>query len=484
MRTEQVDGRRKPDQSDLLRRGEGRHPSKTCGTALTQHGLGAPVEAVMSPLLVSVGGGKGGVGKSVIAANLAIGFAELGMRTVVVDADLGAANQQTLFGLDRVPSTLQALVDRDVATLDEVSVSTGLARLFLVPGIGALPGAANLAHQVKLKILRHIRRLDADVVVIDVGAGVSHHVVDFFLAGDLRVVVTTPQLPSLQNAYAFLKAGVHRAIRHEASTDAQRDALEAAHSRSETERLRDWRRRARAVDSSLQQLFERVTHGFGARFLGNQLDAPGQRRAIDALGRMAADFLELRAPVVGLVGRSQALHDSVTRRRPLLANRAHDPESTAIRRLAEALLIEDVSLLRERRAMLPDDAQRGSHPPDLPPTLVEERFGVPLLAYMRREERIRLDCRARVHANGFSFEATVEDLSPSGALLVGELPVDIGDPVSVTIELAHRPTLHGVVRHLSIAGDRCGLELERESQTQARRVIDWRGGDSQHAAAR
>ena len=157
---------------------------------------------------IGVGGGKGGVGKSVLAANLAVASAELGFRTVLVDCDLGAANQHTLFGIDRPVSTLQTFLEREVSSLEEVTAATGVARLFLIPGVGAVPGAANLPHARKLKVLRHLSKLDADVVILDVGAGVSFNTLDFYELADLRLVVTTPQLPSLQNAYCFLKAAL------------------------------------------------------------------------------------------------------------------------------------------------------------------------------------------------------------------------------------------------------------------------------------
>ena len=140
----------------------------------------ARVKGLDGPLRVAVGGGKGGVGKSVVAANLACAMAELGFRTILVDADLGSANQHTLFGIDRPGVTLQALIDRKIETLEEAVTPTPYGRLFLVPGSGAVVGAANVAHGQKLKLIRHIARLDADAIIIDCGAGTSYNVVDLF----------------------------------------------------------------------------------------------------------------------------------------------------------------------------------------------------------------------------------------------------------------------------------------------------------------
>lgn len=120
---------------------------------------------------VAIAGGKGGVGKSVIAANLAISLARFGQRIVIVDADLGSANQHTLFGVDRPGYTLQALVEGRISSLEQAVVPTIAPRVALVPGSGAVVGAANIGHARKVKLIRHIAAIDADVVIIDCGAG-------------------------------------------------------------------------------------------------------------------------------------------------------------------------------------------------------------------------------------------------------------------------------------------------------------------------
>ena len=150
--------------------------------------------------IISVGGGKGGVGKSVVSANLAVAMAQAGARVVLVDGDLGAPNQHTLFGLTRPGPGLEAFLSGATETLAAVALPTLVPGLSLVPGAGGEVGTANLPTARKLKLIRHLRSLDADVVMVDVGAGVSFNVLDLFDAADLKVVVTTPQLTSAQNA--------------------------------------------------------------------------------------------------------------------------------------------------------------------------------------------------------------------------------------------------------------------------------------------
>jgi len=81
--------------------------------------------------VVSVGGGKGGVGKSVVAANLAVAMAQRGARVVLVDADLGAANQHTLFGIARPGPGVEAFLDGSLAELAQAEVESGVPGLRL-----------------------------------------------------------------------------------------------------------------------------------------------------------------------------------------------------------------------------------------------------------------------------------------------------------------------------------------------------------------
>jgi flagellar biosynthesis protein FlhG len=135
------------------------------------------------PRIIAVGGGKGGVGKSTIAANLAVALGRLGHRVTLVDADLGAANLHTMLGVINPASGLADFLDQRTDTLDSLRTPVILPNLTLVPGTSR-PGAANLTKADKVRLLNAIARIDADCVVVDVGAGASHNVVDVVAAAD------------------------------------------------------------------------------------------------------------------------------------------------------------------------------------------------------------------------------------------------------------------------------------------------------------
>lgn len=306
-----------------------------------------------APLIIAVGGGKGGVGKSVVSANLACAMARLGMRTVAVDVDLGAANLHTLFGIDRPGATLQALVDGEISSLEEAVMPTAVPRLALVPGSSATVGAANIAFQQKGKLARHIRKLDAEVVVLDVGAGVSFNMVDLWNVADLRLIVASPQLTSLQNSYSFAKIAVHRMLRELCAHEHARALLESSSDRAVTERMGELIARLGSQRSDLALACRHALRGFGARIVGNQIEQPEQREVLQALSRMLRDFLELEVEVLCGISSNPRIHRSVTRRRPYLLEHAQEPDALAFARLAESLLETDLDALRSARASLP-----------------------------------------------------------------------------------------------------------------------------------
>ncbi|HSF03844.1 MAG TPA: P-loop NTPase, partial [Solirubrobacterales bacterium] len=166
-----------------------------------------------APRIWAVGGGKGGVGKSVVAASLAAAIAGTGRRCAVIDADLGAANLHTLLGISRPARTLAHLLTGEVASLAELMVQTSVPNLWLVSGDQALLEMANPKHSQKEMLLRHIRRLDVDEVLLDLGAGSAFNVLDFFLLARRGLVVVTPEPTAIENAEHFLKAAFYRSLR-------------------------------------------------------------------------------------------------------------------------------------------------------------------------------------------------------------------------------------------------------------------------------
>jgi flagellar biosynthesis protein FlhG len=410
--------------------------------------------------IFSIGGGKGGVGKSVVAGNLAVAMAQEGLRVVLVDADLGAANQHTLFGIARPGPGLQGFLDGSLPDLAAAEVDTGIPNLTLVPGTAGVVGAANIPAARRDKLLRHVRALAADAVVVDVGAGVSFNVLDLFEVADLRLVVLTPQLTSAQNAYAFLKGAVFRELRRMAAlegkaalVDASEEALEATAS---TPALLD---KLRGEEPALVDRLQAGLSTFGARLVGNQLFEPREKNVFYAISRMVRDFLGIEAPVLGALRPSRRVHDSINLGRPFLLDARGEESAEAVRQMASTLLTTPLP----RRGDPPAPAPPGPPPPE----------GVPLPVavnrYHRAVDRVPIDCEGTLVAPGGVAPVRLRDVSLGGALLEGDrLPGPGTRAVLVLAALDGRPSLPCVVRHAHPPDRRAGVEFVTERENAAR----------------
>ncbi len=165
------------------------------------------------PTIWAVASGKGGVGKSVVGASLAIGLSQTGPRTVAVDLDLGGANLHTLFGCARAPQTLTDFIQGRVRSIEAALAVTSVPGVRLLSGARASLDLAYVPYAQKQKILRGISRIDTGHVVLDLGAGSSTHTLDAFVAADRRILVVTPEATSIENAFHFLKAAFFRSLR-------------------------------------------------------------------------------------------------------------------------------------------------------------------------------------------------------------------------------------------------------------------------------
>ncbi len=183
-------------------------------------------------MILSVGGGKGGVGKSILSIALGTVLARSGKSVVLVDLDLGAANLHTYLGiLGRTPTIADFILNR-ASSLESLLVETPVRNLGLISGAEFVPGITNPSHWMKLKLMRHLRTLPADYVIIDLGAGVHFNTLDFFGISDRGIVITAPEPGAVMNAYSFVKGALFRKMQNVFKNHPDIAALVDAESRS------------------------------------------------------------------------------------------------------------------------------------------------------------------------------------------------------------------------------------------------------------
>ena len=162
-----------------------------------------PTEAGTHTRIIAVTSGKGGVGKTNLATNLAIAYARLGKRVVIMDADLGLANVNVVLGV--VPRYNLYHVIRRQKTMREIIMDTNYG-VRIVAGASGFSKIANLSAEEREGFISELHELsDADIIIVDTGAGVSTNVLAFVAAADEAIIVTTPEPTAITDAYGIIK---------------------------------------------------------------------------------------------------------------------------------------------------------------------------------------------------------------------------------------------------------------------------------------
>jgi flagellar biosynthesis protein FlhG len=169
--------------------------------------------------IVAFGGGKGGVGKTSLTAGLGLCLAAMGKSVILVDGDLGGANLSTALGSPEAKHTSVDFFIRHESSVEDLVIPTRFKNLRFISGQGGVLGLANPKYSQKLRFINQLKKLNAEFVFLDLGAGTTYDTLDFFLSSDRGVLVTSPDPLSLDKTYGFLKAAIYRSIARLCSGD-------------------------------------------------------------------------------------------------------------------------------------------------------------------------------------------------------------------------------------------------------------------------
>ena len=229
--------------------------------------------------IITIASGKGGVGKTNISTNLALAYAAIGKRVILMDADLGLANVNVVLGI--IPKFNLYHLIRKQKTMSEIIMDTNYG-IQIVAGASGFAKIANLTEEERQTFISEISELSAaDVIIIDTSAGVSNNVLSFIAAADEAIIVTTPEPTAITDAYGIIKI---------IATEIDNLAL------------------------SLKLVVNRVksvTEG---------------KKVAERVINIASQFLNLKVDYLGYVYDDPAVHQSVLRQKPFLAN---DPKGKA-----------------------------------------------------------------------------------------------------------------------------------------------------------
>lgn len=290
-----------------------------------------------------MGGGKGGVGKSLLSSNLGVALAQAGHRVLLVDADLGGANLHTCLGVGQPTATLSDFLLRSKAQLEEVIVPTGVPNLSLVAGAQDSLDAANVKYAQKQKLLKALQQQDMDYLLLDLGAGTSFNTLDFFLVADHGILVVLPEPTSVENAYRFVKAAFFRRMQQLESQYGIEKLVDSALSTREgvVRTPYDFITEVRKANPDVAARLERDLTSFRVKLVVNQARTDADLNVGTAVASAWKKFFGLGMDVLGVIRYDDEAWRAVRKRRPVVLEHPDSPVAQALRTIAGHLLALD-----------------------------------------------------------------------------------------------------------------------------------------------
>jgi flagellar biosynthesis protein FlhG len=271
--------------------------------------------------LWSVGGGKGGVGKSIFTMALGVTLARLGNQVILVDGDLGGANLHTMMGIRFPEATLEDFLLRKITRLEDILMPTSLEGIKLICGADDLLGAANPTYAQKTRLFKELENLPADFVLIDLGAGTSFNTLDFFNNSPGKIAVFTGVSTSLQNVYGFIKCALFRKIAREFAKEDQVLSLFYDDDKTvsdEIASINDLLAKVRQI--SPEKLFQLVgiIKPYRLFLVTNMVKNEQDLRSSEIIQSVCEDFLNIKPEILGHVFYDPVVEVAINRMSPKL----------------------------------------------------------------------------------------------------------------------------------------------------------------------
>jgi flagellar biosynthesis protein FlhG len=290
--------------------------------------------------VIAVGGGKGGIGKTLVSANLGIALAQAGMRVLLVDADLGGANLHTCLGVGQPNATLSDFIRSNKVQIEDIIIPTGVPQLALIAGAQDVLDAANLKYAQKQKLLRTLLAQPVDYLLLDLGAGTSFNTLDFFLVADHGVLVVLPEPTAVENAYRFVKAAFFRRLQQVEAQYGIEELVESALTTREgaLRTPHDFIAQVRQQDPAAGARLERDLQSFRIRLVVNQARTDADMNVGTAVVSAWKKFFGLEMDDLGAIRYDDEAWRAVRKRRPILLERPDSPAALGLQRIAGRIL--------------------------------------------------------------------------------------------------------------------------------------------------
>ncbi|MDR0623406.1 MAG: P-loop NTPase [Treponema sp.] len=297
--------------------------------------------------IIPVASGKGGVGKSLVAANLGVAFAQAGQRVVLADLDLGASNLHLVLGQQSPKTGIGTFLNDTKSNFNEVIADTDVRGLRFIPGDTEIPGTANLkVSQLKALVKRLLAlKTDTDILILDLGAGTHQSILDFFLLSGQGIVVSAPAVTAVLNAYVFLKNTVFRLMYtvFGKGTKARTYLEQIRREGSGPQKLYIPKilPEIKKIDPESYEKFMSHIGRLRPRLIMNMVEEPKDADVAMKIRRSCEEYLDLKIEHLGVIYRDSVQDTALQSRLPITLYKPQSILSQAIYRIADKILDSD-----------------------------------------------------------------------------------------------------------------------------------------------
>lgn len=291
--------------------------------------------------IIPVASGKGGVGKSLFSANLAVALSQAGKSVVLADLDLGASNLHLALGMQRNEHGIGTFLTGN-SDFNEIILDTPYKNLRFIPGNSELPGFAALKIYEQKKLIASLLRLDADYLILDLGAGTSLGILDFFLLSPQGVLITAPTVTAILDAYLFVKNLVFRMVTTSFPKKSQGNAylIKLQSDAKNMQRLYIPRllSELQKIDAENTEKLIAKLESFKPRVIMNMVERPEDADKVFKLRNSCKQYLDVDLEHLGIISKDSTQDIALASRLPVVVYKPEALISQGIYRIAEKVL--------------------------------------------------------------------------------------------------------------------------------------------------
>lgn len=291
--------------------------------------------------IIPVASGKGGVGKSLLSANLAIALGQQGKTVVLVDLDLGASNLHLVIGLRPGTASLGSWFT-EKSEFKDIIQPTDYQNVSFIAGDSQIPDLTSLKYSQKVKLMRNLKNINADYVILDLGAGTHQFILDMFLLSPQGIIVSAPAVTATLNGYLFLKNACFRLLytTFKRGTPGRNyiDQIKKDPKAMQKLYIPQLVQQLSQVDPETTQLFVNRMNQFRPRLVMNMVEDPKDADRASRIKTSCNQYLGLEIEYLGIMFRDMLQDKALASQLPVVVYKPQSVLGQGIYRIADKVI--------------------------------------------------------------------------------------------------------------------------------------------------